>query len=108
MTPHAARNLACKGFKTLGLRTWQAQRFAKNDVRLEITALSGAHAPSVVKYRRRRREEAVQGAGILGPFHAQGAAESDASVRLGVRSHVPGRTGDWAQGEEAGIGNAKP
>ena len=30
----------------------------------------------------RRREEAVQGAGMWGLFHAQGAAESDASVRL--------------------------
>ncbi len=69
MTPHAARNLACKGFKTLGLRTCQAQRFAKNDVRLEITALPGAHGPSVVKYPRRRREEAVQGVGMVGPFH---------------------------------------
>ncbi len=28
------------------------------------------------------REEAVQGAGMWGPFHAQGAAESNASVRL--------------------------
>jgi len=29
--------------------------------------------------RRRRREEAVQGAGMVGPFQAQGATESDAS-----------------------------
>jgi L-ascorbate metabolism protein UlaG (beta-lactamase superfamily) len=49
-TPHAARNLARKGFKTTGLRTWQTQRFEKNDVRLEITALPGEHGPSLVKY----------------------------------------------------------
>ncbi len=44
---------------------------------------------------------------MVGPFQAQGAAESDASVRLGVRSHVPGRTGNRAQAEEAGIWKAK-
>ena len=49
-TPHAARNLARKGFNTTGLRTWQTQRFAKNDVHLEITALPGEHGPGVVKY----------------------------------------------------------
>ncbi len=49
-TPHAARNLARKGFKTTGLRTWQTQRFAKNDVRLEITALPGEHGPGLAKY----------------------------------------------------------
>ena len=54
------------------------------------------------------RGEAVQGAGMLGPFHAQGAAESNASVRLGVRSHVPGMRKDRAQAEEAGIKKAKP
>jgi hypothetical protein len=45
---------------------------------------------------------------MVGPFHAQGAAESDASVRLGVRSHVPGTTRDRAQTDEAGIKKAKP
>ena len=54
------------------------------------------------------REEAVRGAGRLGPFHVQGAAESDASVCLWVRSHVPGRRRDRAQAEEAGIKKAKP
>jgi L-ascorbate metabolism protein UlaG (beta-lactamase superfamily) len=49
-TQHAARNLAKKGFKTMGLRTWQTQRFEKNDVQLEITSLPGEHGPSVVKY----------------------------------------------------------
>lgn len=49
-TPHAARNLARKGFQTTGLRTWQTQRFEKNDVRLEITALPGEHGPGLVKY----------------------------------------------------------
>jgi L-ascorbate metabolism protein UlaG (beta-lactamase superfamily) len=49
-TPHAARNLAQKGFNTTALRTWQTERFEKNDVRLEITALPGEHGPSVVKY----------------------------------------------------------
>jgi hypothetical protein len=53
------------------------------------------------------REEAVQGAGMLGLFHAQRAAESDASVRLGVRSHVPGTRRDRAQAEEAGSKKAK-
>ena len=43
-----------------------------------------------------------------GRFQAQGAAESDASVRLRVRSHVPGRRADRAQAEEAGIRKAKP
>ncbi len=54
------------------------------------------------------REEAVQGAGMLGWFQAQGAAESHASVRLCVRSHVPGTRRDRAQAEEAGIKKAKP
>jgi hypothetical protein len=54
------------------------------------------------------REEAVQGAGILAPFHAQGAAESGASVRLGVRSYVPGKKRDRAQADEAGIRKAEP
>jgi hypothetical protein len=55
-----------------------------------------------------RTEEAVQGAGMLGPLRAQGTAESDASVRPRVRSHVPGMKGDRAQAEEAGIRKAKP
>jgi hypothetical protein len=58
--------------------------------------------------RGRRREEAVQGAGMVGPFQAQGAAESDASVRLGVRSHVPGTRRDRAQAEAERIRKAKP
>jgi hypothetical protein len=45
---------------------------------------------------------------MVGPLHAQRAAESNASVRLGVRSHVPGRKRDRAQAEEAGIKKAKP
>jgi hypothetical protein len=57
--------------------------------------------------RGRRREEAVQGVGMVGPFQARGAAESDASVRLGVRSHVPGTRRDRAQADEAGIKKAK-
>ncbi len=56
----------------------------------------------------RKREEAVQGAGMVGRFQAQGAAESDASVRLRVRSHVPGMIRDRAQADEAGIRKAKP
>jgi hypothetical protein len=56
----------------------------------------------------RKREEAVQGAGMVGLFQARGAAESDASVRLGVRSHVPGTRRDRAQAEEAGNRKAKP
>ncbi len=56
----------------------------------------------------RKPEEAVQGAGMVGLFHAQGAAESDASVRLWIRSHVPGTRGDRAPAEEAGIEKAKP
>lgn len=43
-TPHAARNLARKGFKTTALKTWQTQRLLKNDVRLEVTALPAKHA----------------------------------------------------------------
>jgi hypothetical protein len=39
---------------------------------------------------------------MVGPFQAQGPAESDAAVRLPVRSHVPGRRRDRAQVEEAG------
>jgi DNA-directed RNA polymerase specialized sigma24 family protein len=58
--------------------------------------------------RGRRREEAVQGAGMGGPFQVSGAAESDASVRLGVRSHVPGTRRDRAQADGAGIKKAKP
>jgi hypothetical protein len=50
----------------------------------------------------RQKEEAVQGAGMLGPFQAPGAAESDASVRPRVRSHVPGTRRDRAQADEAG------
>ncbi len=45
---------------------------------------------------------------MWGPFHVQGAAESDASVRLGVRSHVPGIRTDRAQADEAGIKKAQP
>jgi hypothetical protein len=56
----------------------------------------------------RKRKEAVQGAGMVGPFHAQGAAESDASVRLRGRSHVPGTRRDRAPADEAGIRKAKP
>ena len=40
---------------------------------------------------------------MVGLFHAQGAAESDASVRLRVRSHVPGTRRDWARAEEAAV-----
>ncbi len=57
---------------------------------------------------RRPREEAVQGAGMSGPVQAQGAAESDASVRLWARSHVPGTRRDRAPADEAGIKQAKP
>lgn len=52
--------------------------------------------------------EAVQGAGMVGPFQAQGAAESDASVRLRGRSHVPGTRSDRTQVDEAGVKKAKP
>ncbi len=45
---------------------------------------------------------------MLGLFLAQGAAESDASVHLRVRSHVPGTRRDRAQAEDAGIKKAKP
>jgi hypothetical protein len=45
---------------------------------------------------------------MVGLLHAQGAAESDASVRLRVRSHVPGRRTDRAQADEAEIKKAKP
>jgi hypothetical protein len=45
---------------------------------------------------------------MLGLLHAQGAAESDASVRLRVRSHVPGTRRDRAQADEAGSKKAKP
>ena len=45
---------------------------------------------------------------MWGRFHAQGAAESDASVRLGVRSHVPGTRRDRARADGAGIKKAKP
>ncbi len=44
---------------------------------------------------------------MVGRFQAQGAAESDASVCLRVRSHVPGTGRDRAQADEAGIGKAK-
>jgi hypothetical protein len=57
---------------------------------------------------KNKREEAVQGAGMAGPFHAPGAAESDAAVRLGVRSHVPGIRRDRAPAEAAGSRKAKP
>jgi hypothetical protein len=45
---------------------------------------------------------------MVGPFQAQGAAESDASVRLYGRSHVPGTKRDRAQADEARIKKAKP
>jgi hypothetical protein len=45
---------------------------------------------------------------MVGLFHAQGAAESDTSAHLGVRSHVPGTRRDRAQAEEAGTRKAKP
>ncbi len=45
---------------------------------------------------------------MVGLLHAQEAAESDASVRLRVRSHVPGTRRDRAPAEEAGIKKAKP
>jgi hypothetical protein len=45
---------------------------------------------------------------MVGLFHAQGAAESDASVRLRVRSHVPGTRRDRAPADEAGIRKAQP
>jgi hypothetical protein len=58
--------------------------------------------------RGRRREEAVQGAGMWGPVPAPGAAESDASARRRVRSHVPGTRRDRAQADEAGNKKAEP
>ncbi len=63
---------------------------------------------SVSTKRGLLREEAVQGARMLGPFRAQGAAESDASVCLCVRSHVPGTRRDRARADGAGIKKAKP
>jgi hypothetical protein len=45
---------------------------------------------------------------MSGPVQPQGAAESDASAHLGVRSHVPGKRRNRAQAEEAGIQKAKP
>jgi hypothetical protein len=45
---------------------------------------------------------------MVGPFRAQGAAESDASVRLRVRSHVPGTRRNRAPADEAGIRKAQP
>ena len=45
---------------------------------------------------------------MLESFQAPGAAESDASVRLRIRSHVPGMRRHRAQAEEAGIKKAKP
>jgi hypothetical protein len=45
---------------------------------------------------------------MWGPLRAQGAAESDASAHLCVRSHVPGTRRDRAPAEEAGIRKAKP
>ncbi len=44
---------------------------------------------------------------MVGLVHASGAADADASVRLGVRSHVPGMTRDRAQADEAAIKKAK-
>jgi hypothetical protein len=68
-----------------------------------------AGRPRRIRERPKKpREEAVQGAGMWGPILVQGAAESDASAHLGVRSHVPGTRRDRAQAEEAGIGKAKP
>ncbi len=40
---------------------------------------------------------------MVGLFHAQGAAESNAAIRLWVRSHVPGTRRDRAQAEEGAI-----
>ncbi len=45
---------------------------------------------------------------MWGPVQAQEAAESDAAVRLGVRSHVPGTRRDRARADGAGIKKAKP
>jgi hypothetical protein len=45
---------------------------------------------------------------MLGLLHAQGAAESNASVRLRVRSHVPGVRRDRAQAVAERIRKAKP
>ena len=59
------------------------------------------HAP------REKEKRRFTGRGV-GPFQAQGAAESDASVCLGVRSHVPGTRRDRAPADEAGIRKAKP
>jgi hypothetical protein len=103
-------------------------------IRNHVTASEARQPQSEIELTacRRTREEAVQGAGLGGPVHAQRAAESDASdavevlsrsrvwtvarlafrsrasARLGVRSHVPGTRGDRAQAEEAGIRKAKP
>jgi Tol biopolymer transport system component len=55
---------------------------------LPKTAVAGAEATTVRRIgdsadrTQLRREEAVQGAGLLGPIRAPGPAESDASVRL--------------------------
>ncbi len=68
----------------------------------------------------RRREEAVQGAAMLGPVPAERAAESDAAVhprraaalravnKISGRACVPGRRRDRAPADEAGIKKAKP
>jgi len=70
--------------------------------------MEAPRASSQARERPKGKRGGGSGSGNVGLFHAQGAAESDTSVRLRVGSHVPGRKRDRAQVDEAGIRKAKP
>ena len=124
--PDRVRYLQKPGSRTFRRRTLDEKEYAKiirttghwiaNGLVRQRTLFASACQTRVGPFPRGPREEAVQGAGMVGPFHAQGAAASDASVRLAVgannhspvRSPVPGTRRDRAPAEEAGIKKAKP
>jgi L-ascorbate metabolism protein UlaG (beta-lactamase superfamily) len=43
-TPHAARRLAPRGFRTIGLHTWERHQLSRDGHRLEICSLPAVHA----------------------------------------------------------------
>src|SRR3954447_23803742 len=42
--PHAGRRLAARGFRTIGLPTWDQHELVREDYRLTVQALPGVHA----------------------------------------------------------------
>jgi L-ascorbate metabolism protein UlaG (beta-lactamase superfamily) len=78
-TPHAARNLARKGFRaTHGLGTWDSATLRRGPARLRITAMPGKHAPGVMD--------------VLLPSVMGSLLEFELEGRTMVRTYISGDT----------------